>query len=292
MFPSSSIGSGSNERWSIGSDVSTSALTTGNEDYSETYYHQFLQTLSYQVLSGGSPSAPTATGTYLGSPYFTSITTSATGYWFDASGSITFSTLTGVLGEQWTPNPTSISAASANTQILNMQHQYYLTVGTNFGSATISGWHNAGSNVDISATAPSVVSGEQYVWNGWTGSGSGSFNGIDNPTVSELTLNGPINEVASWTHQYYLTVTSTHGTTSGQGWYDAGASALFSVSSQDIQGTTKYIFIFWSGDSSSSSDSDSITMDAAKSVTANWKTQFEVSFVVNGLDSSAVQIRF
>ncbi|MGA2698423.1 MAG: hypothetical protein ABSE74_02155, partial [Methanoregula sp.] len=56
------------------------------------YYHQYLQTLSYSVVGGGSPTAPTATGTALGVAYAPSLTTTATPYWFDASGSVTFST--------------------------------------------------------------------------------------------------------------------------------------------------------------------------------------------------------
>lgn len=74
---------------------------------------------------------------------------------------------------------------------------------------TGSGWYDAGSYVTVSASVPTPVSGEQYIWNGWTGIGTGSYTGADNPTtVSDIQMNGPIIEVTSWIYQYYLTVNS------------------------------------------------------------------------------------
>ena len=58
----------------------------------------------------------------------------------------------------------------------------------------------------ISAAAPSVVTGERYVWNGWTGSGSVSYTGNDNPATLAVTMNGPVTETASWTHEFELTM--------------------------------------------------------------------------------------
>jgi hypothetical protein len=52
----------------------------------------------------------------------------------------------------------------------NWKTQYYLTVNNGGqGSVTGAGWYDAGSTATISATPPSAGSGEQYVWNGWTG---------------------------------------------------------------------------------------------------------------------------
>ncbi len=108
-FPASTAISGgtgyTNERWTIGSASSTTALTTGGGTYSKTYYHQFFQTLSYSVFGVGFPTAPSASGTTLGVAYVPSLTNSPTGYWFDTSGSITFTTSAGGIGEQWTPVP-------------------------------------------------------------------------------------------------------------------------------------------------------------------------------------------
>ena len=87
----------------------------------------------------------------------------------------------------------------------------------------------------------------------------------------------------SYAPQYYLSVTSPYGNSTGSGWYDAGANATFSVDSK-VQGPTgvdyllipwKVTFSFehWTGDSSSTKSSDSVTMDRPKTVIATWESQ-------------------
>jgi hypothetical protein len=146
----------------------------------------------------------------------------------------------------------------------------------------VSGWYVAGSTVTLSATAPTAGSGEQYVWNGWTGTGTGSYSGTGNNSAL-VTMNGPIAETASWTHQYQLTVTSAYGSPSGQGWYTAGSQATFGVTTPVSGGTgVQYVFAAWSGDSSSKSAINSILMNAPKTVTATWTTQYQVTYVASG----------
>jgi len=83
--------------------------------------------------------------------------------------------------------------------------------------------------------------------------------------------------------QYYLSVISQYGNTTGSGWYDASATAAFSVAN-NVQGPAgvdyllipwKVAFSFdhWTGDSSSTNSTDSITMDGPKTVVAEWKSQ-------------------
>ncbi|NVM22613.1 MAG: carboxypeptidase regulatory-like domain-containing protein, partial [Desulfobacterales bacterium] len=273
---------------------------------------------------------------------------------------------TGIIAYTGADNPASITLNSPITETASWTHEYYLTTSTNFGSVSpTSNWFKAGSVVEISATPPSVVTGEQYVWNGWSGTGSGSYSGTDNP--SSVIMNAPITEIASWTHQFYLEievvneigtdissvvtiagqgwygaeteteltapqdvefalgsrydfrswtgdVSSTsntilvimtapnavtahymtqyyltvnnggHGTASGEGWYDSGVSATFSISPTIVyEGVeTRYVFTQWSGDSTSTNPSDTILMDGPKTVTANWKTQYQVTFEQTG----------
>ncbi len=118
------VASGS-QRWDAASG--TSGTVSGATTVAPSYYHQCYQTLSYVVVDGGSPSAPTATGTSFGSAYAPSLTTSATGYWFDASGSIAISTSTGT-NEQWAPSPASVSATSANTLVVSLYNQFKQTL--------------------------------------------------------------------------------------------------------------------------------------------------------------------
>jgi hypothetical protein len=152
----------------------------------------------------------------------------------------------------------------------------------NFGSVSpvTGGWYNAGSSVTIYAVSPSVGAGEQYVWNGWTGSGSGSYTGTGNNT-SLVTMNGAVTETASWTHQYQVTFVvnpSSSGTTnpSGTSWQNAGSIITITASRS---GT--YKFNFWSTTGSitianptqgqgSIGSSTTATINGAGTITANF----------------------
>jgi hypothetical protein len=74
--------------------------------------------------------------------------------------------------------------------------QYYLTLqanATSDGSVSPSnGWYDSGSKVQISAT-PSSGHG----FKSWTGSGTGSYTGTNNPTT--ITMNSAITETATFT---------------------------------------------------------------------------------------------
>jgi hypothetical protein len=177
-------------------------------------------------------------------------------------------------------NVTDSLNSKAQSNIVNdiqVYNQYPLTTSTNYGTVSpSSSQYNEGSTISISATAPVAATGERYVWLGWIGSGVGSYTGMNNP--ASITMNGAITETASWTHQYYLTVSSPYGTTSGQGWYNTGATAYAGLSTGTVSGGTgtQYAFSGWSGDASGTNytQSSGITMNAPKTATANWKTQY------------------
>ena len=54
-FPTNTALSGSTQRWAINNAYSTTPLTAGGNSYPQTYYHQYLQTLSYTVIGAGFP---------------------------------------------------------------------------------------------------------------------------------------------------------------------------------------------------------------------------------------------
>ncbi len=430
------------QRWDAASG--TSGTVSSSTTITPSYYHQCYQTLSYVVIDGGSPSAPTAAGTSLGSAYAPSLTTSATGYWFDASGSIAISTSTGT-NEQWAPSPASVSATSANTLVVSMYNQYkvtasystsdgstpsasvilsgtqfgssgytltltkvaqttwldngtgwsvtnpvtsgsqrwnassgtsgtltgavavapiyndqyqvtfsqtgvggaagsnavlavgstnyvynalpsgvwvnsgttfgwvstvsggtgtqfvesgssgsspisgsgtfsatyttqyYLTMSSAYGGPTGQGWYNSGSLASFAVTTPSSGgTGTQYVFTSWNGSGNGAYNGTS--SSQSISMNNPITEIASWVTQYYLTVNSAQSTTTGQAWYNSGATAYAGVNSATVSGGTgtQYAFTSWSGAASGSNyaQSNAITMNGPLTATANWVTQY------------------
>jgi hypothetical protein len=158
----------------------------------------------------------------------------------------------------------------------------YLTMSSNFGTVTpSSGWYLNGTVLTIQATAPFAGAGERYVWNGWTGTGTGSYTGMDNPAISEVAMNGPINETASWTHQFYLAVNSSYGSSSGSGWYDSTAFAPVSTAQYVVINpeVSRYSFTGWTTtDMSEITDpslpSTTVLMDKAKTVTADYVVQY------------------
>jgi uncharacterized repeat protein (TIGR02543 family) len=286
------IASSTNERWD---DVSeTYGVVTGSMTEAPSYYHQYDITFGY----GDQDSSVITSGSQIGSYYqFGSVLTinSGSSYgatspvsdWVDAgSGKVSYQTFTSG-SQRWalSSSPATFTVSSSTTiSDTNFYHQYQLTVSTaDFGTVSANGWFNVGTVQSVTATPPSVVSGEQYVFNGWTGTGSGSYTGTSNPC--SVTMNAPITETASWTHQYYLTVSSAHGTTSGNGWYNNGSTAYAGLATGTVSGGagTQYVFTSWSGDASGSNfaQSNGITMNSPKTATAGWQTQYQVTFAVS-----------
>jgi lysophospholipase L1-like esterase len=174
-------------------------------------------------------------------------------------------------------NPQSIVMNTNRTVTVTFTRiQYSMTISTNFGT-TIPNFGNysyyAGAEVNITACSPSAVAGERYIWQGWTGVGSGSYTGMDQQAT--VVMNGPIIQTASWLHEYNLTVTSAHGTIEGEGWYAEGSSAYATVYPASVtSGGNTYIFSYWSDDASGSSlTSNAITMNGSKTATAVWVQQ-------------------
>lgn len=83
------------------------------------------------------------------------------------------------------------------TYTANFTTQYQLTVSSNLLNAgnvfpANNEWYDAGQSVQIAASANSG-----FRFNGWTGQGSGSYTGTNNPV--NITMNGPIAQTANFT---------------------------------------------------------------------------------------------
>jgi hypothetical protein len=195
-------GSSGSERWQSSLPLSG---TVSNQTILFTFYHQYLESLSYSVLGGGSGySAPVFTAYQFGSPVPETLTTTPAAYWYDSGSSWTITNpLSGSSSsEQWaTSQSTSGSFSSSQSLVFSYQHQYLLTMQVSPSGAgstsPASGWQNAGSTVPISE---SPNSGQTF--SSWVGAGSGSYTGPSASTT--IIMNGAITEVASFT-----TVTST-----------------------------------------------------------------------------------
>jgi hypothetical protein len=134
-------------------------------------------------------------------------------------------------------------------------------------------------------------------WVNTNGSAVGSFattvrsgDGKTQCTLQSSVPAGPINaptaRAATYKTQYYLTVASSYGNPAGQGWYDAGSTATFTVTSPVSGGAgTQGLFTGWfsndTGGYAGMDTSHSVTMGSPITETASWKTQWQVTFVVN-----------
>jgi uncharacterized repeat protein (TIGR02543 family) len=169
----------------------------------------------------------------------------------------------------------TVTATASMTYTAAFTTQYYLTVDSAQGTTSGEGWYDSGATANAGIDACTITVGStQYVFAQWTGDSSGT----DCTQSAAIVMDAPKTATAQWTTQYYLTVTSTHGDPTGEGWYDSGSTATFSVTTP-YAGTagTRYVFDDWSGDSTATSASASVTMDAPKSVTAAWTTEYELT---------------
>jgi uncharacterized repeat protein (TIGR02543 family) len=87
----------------------------------------------------------------------------------------------------------TVAPTIPTTYTANFTKQYYLTMkpGTGGTVSPSSGWKNSGTTHSISAKAATG-----YAFNGWTGNGTGSHSGTNNP--ASITINGPIIEKAAF----------------------------------------------------------------------------------------------
>ncbi|HXI85003.1 MAG TPA: glycosyl hydrolase family 28-related protein [Verrucomicrobiae bacterium] len=124
----------------------------------------------------------------------------------------------------------------------NFATQYFLTMNASpEGSVSpSSNWYNNGTNVNISASA---LSG--YAFDAWTGTGSGSYSGTNNP--ASITINGPIMQTAGFDFLAAITgitiggdgsVTISYSTTSGLTYHVETTTDLTSSAWTTVPGST------------------------------------------------------
>ena len=178
----------------------------------------------------------------------------------------------------------SLTMDSAKTVVANYELQCYLKVSVDppgIVAAVRDGWYSSGESAAVAAV-PQLVSGSQgvrYVFQHWT---------IDSVPVSgnsvEVVMDVPHTVVAHYKVQYLLTVSSEYGIVQGGGWYDAGSSATFSVTTPvETSYGTRQIFERWTGDSQSSSPTAVVTMDSPRTVRAVWRTDSTVLYATIAL---------
>ena len=88
----------------------------------------------------------------------------------------------------------TVAPTKNTTYTATFTTQYYLTMSAGSGGTVSPGssWKNSGAIVSISATP---ATGHSF--SSWTGSGTGSYSGTNNP--ASITISGPITETAAFT---------------------------------------------------------------------------------------------
>jgi len=219
----------------------------------------------------------------------------------DSNGVITVSVLPGVhnieaqspiqvsertrgLFDRWSDgnlsNPRSLNISGDTSLSVEYKIQFYLTITGNGGVVSGEGWYDQGVTANATAVSPcNVVENQRrMVFTSW----SGDFNS-ESASVT-FTMDSPHSLNATWTLQYYLSIASSFGEPQGEGWYDSGSSAAFSVVSPVDHGNrTRRIFLGWSGDYAGNEMSGSISMDSPRRLLADWKTEYQLSFTARGL---------
>ena len=156
---------------------------------------------------------------------------------------------------------------------------YYINVTSLHGTPTPSATVNAGNDFTASITSPVGDASHRWICTGYSIDGGTPTSGTSY-TFTNVQADHTV--TFNWQEQYYLTVPSAHGSTTGSGWYNSGASATGTVSSDTASGNSgvQYVFTGWSGDASGSGlTSSPIMMNGPKTATANWKTQYFLTVI-------------
>lgn len=150
---------------------------------------------------------------------------------------------------------------------------YFVTVISNHGAPTASAQIVAGNSFTASVTSPEGDNTRRYICTGYSVDDSSPVVGTTY-TFTNIQSNHTI--TFNWQEQWYLTVSSAYASTTGTGWYNAGTIASISISNGTVPGArgVQYIFTGWNGDTSGTALTSSLTMNAAKTATANWKPQY------------------
>ena len=136
--------------------------------------------------------------------------------------------------------------------------QYYLTAySAEPSEGTVgpaSSWYTSGAQATETATA---LSGYEFA--GWSGSGSGSYSGLQNPIT--VTLNNPITEVASFATALSVSISPSSAI------IDNGQQVQFTASSSG--GVSPYSYQWYSGSSSTCSSDTAINGATSSTYTAS-----------------------
>jgi hypothetical protein len=133
--------------------------------------------------------------------------------------------------------------------------QYWLTMSNGLGGTVTpaSGWKNSGAAVSINA-----MPANSYSFSNWSGSGSGSYSGTNNP--ASITMNGPITETATFAQSLVQVTVQTnpaglafsvdgtpYSSTQTFSWARGSSHTIGTTSPQSGGAGVQYVWKNWSG---------------------------------------------
>lgn len=187
----------------------------------------------------------------------------------------TTSTLRLSCDEAWlgngAPGPFAASTAAATDTIVEMNMRS-LTVSSLFGTPRPAGTTYYETGTTVAAQVEHMVyetSLTRQVCDGWLGSGSIPALGAGTSASALLDVDSTLEW--QWRRQHYLTVVSALGSPVGEGWYDEGDTAFWSVDSPIVVTAAER----WLAATTSSA----VLMDEPSTVTIGWRQQFYLDTV-------------
>lgn len=157
---------------------------------------------------------------------------------------------------------------------------FYITIFSRFGNATGSGWYlkDSVAAVTIDKTVIDHGNGTRRVFKGWFEN--------DSLLSSEQSFSFTVDKsraiTAAWDTMYEVKVLSERGTVNGSGWYKAGDIAMISIAPSHIE-EFFYVHVFdgWTstGTKISASPEYSFRVDKPVSLTASWRTEYNIKNV-------------
>ena len=174
-----------------------------------------------------------------------------------------------------------------------------LTMDTTAGMVSpLTGEYTSGSDVVIEAVAPVAGDGERFFWEGWSGSGVGSYSGTDNPAT--ITMNEPLIETASWNNQFNIllfqngvgsdisnNILNVNGITYRNEvslWLESGSILSFSFE-PELTASQGKKYLWTSSSGLSNQKAESIIISKSGTITANYLIQYYVNIISNYSDT-------
>lgn len=227
-------GSTTNERWHTAG--TTSGTVSSAITISLVYYHQYMTSVSYIIVGGGSPIPPTLSFTSFGGATSTALSTTVASLWLD--GGTTYSIEALLAGstqsERWATNAATSGTISGPSVINQVYyHQFWITA----SYAVVGGGSPAAPTFFYTLFgATNTLSLNGQIPNFWADSGPYSAtNPLGGSTSTERwyssaasgSISAPGDTVIAFYHQFYLTVT---GGNLQSEWYNSGSTAALTPS--------------------------------------------------------------